>query len=300
MKVFTYVRAPDVAPAVVVDITALPLTGVAELADGGVRIGALARNSHVAADPLIRTRYPVLSQAILSGASAQLRNMATIGGNLLQRTRCSYFYDTASPCNKRAAGSGCAAIGGFDRGHAVLGTSDHCIATHPSDLCVALAALDATVEVQSVRGVRRIPLVEFHRLPGDTPHLETALAPDELITAVELPALPVAATSRYRKVRDRSSYAFALVSVAAVLAVRDGTVTAIRLALGGVATKPWRATEAERVLRDAPAMEESFRRAAEAELATAVARPHNAFKIELADRVIVATLRQLLAERSAT
>jgi len=331
MKVFTYVRAPDVAtaveaiaaepnakflgggtnlvdlmrehieqPDVVVDITALPLTGVAELADGGVRIGALARNSHVAADPLIRTRYPVLSQAILSGASAQLRNMATIGGNLLQRTRCSYFYDTASACNKRAAGSGCAAIGGFDRGHAVLGTSDHCIATHPSDLCVALAALDATVEVQSVRGVRRIPLVEFHRLPGDTPHLETALAPDELITAVELPALPVAATSRYRKVRDRSSYAFALVSVAAVLAVRDGTVTAIRLALGGVATKPWRATEAERVLRDAPAMEESFRRAAEAELATAVARPHNAFKIELADRVIVATLRQLLAERSAT
>jgi len=331
MKVFSYVRAPDVAtavgaiaaepnakflgggtnlvdlmrenieqPDVVVDITALPLTGVTELAGGGVRIGALARNSHVAADPLIRTRYPVLSQAILSGASAQLRNMATIGGNLLQRTRCSYFYDTASPCNKRAAGSGCAAIGGFDRGHAVLGTSDHCIATHPSDMCVALAALDATVEVESVRGVRRIPLVEFHRLPGDTPHLETALGPDELITAVELPALPVAATSRYRKVRDRSSYAFALVSVAAVLAVRDGAVTEIRLALGGVATKPWRATEAEGVLRGAPATEESFRRAAEAELATAVARTGNAFKIELANRVIVAILRQLLAEGSAT
>src|SRR6266568_6843375 len=216
------------------------------------------------------------------------------------RGRCSYFRDPASPCNKRDPGTGCSALDGVNRGHAVLGTSDHCIATHPSDLCVALAALDATVEVESVRGVRRIPLVEFHRLPGDTPHLETALGPDELITAVELPALPVAATSRYRKVRDRSSYAFALVSVAAVLAVRDGTVTAIRLALGGVATKPWRATEAERVLRDAPAMEESFRRAAEAELATAVARPHNAFKIELADRVIVATLRQLLAERSAT
>jgi xanthine dehydrogenase YagS FAD-binding subunit len=272
---------------------------VEELPGGGVRIGALVRNAHLAAHRLIRTRYPLLSQAILTGASAQLRNMATAGGNLLQRTRCPYFYDGAAACNKREPGSGCDAMDGFNRNHGVLGVSDSCIATHPSDMCVALAALDAIVEVESVRGVRRVPMAEFHRLPGDTPHLETTLAADELVTAVELPALPVAATSRYRKVRDRASYAFALVSVAAALEVEDGTVTAVRLALGGVAAKPWRAHEAERILLGAPATEESFRRAAAAELAPATGRPQNAFKIELARRTLVETLRQLLTEGSA-
>ncbi|MBK1785511.1 FAD binding domain-containing protein [Prauserella cavernicola] len=329
MRTFSYVRAPDVEtalrtiatepnakflgggtnlvdlmrenierPDVVVDISRLPLTGIDELPGGGVRIGALVRNSSLAAHPLVRTRYPVVSQAVLGGASAQLRNMATVGGNLLQRTRCLYFYDEASACNKREPGSGCSALGGFTRNHGVLGVSDHCIAAHPSDLCVALAALDAEVEVESTRGTRRIPLTEFHHLPGSTPHVETALAPDELVTSVELPA-PVTTRSRYRKVRDRASYAFALVSVAAALEVRDDTVTAARLALGGVAPKPWRATEAERVLLGAPATEESFRSAAEAELASATSQDGNDFKIELARRTIVATLRDLLTDRSA-
>jgi xanthine dehydrogenase YagS FAD-binding subunit len=324
MRSFAYVSAPDVASAItaigaspnakfigggtnlvdlmredietpdtVIDITRLPLTGIEELPDGGVRIGALVRNSHLAADRLIRTRYPMLSQALLSGASGQLRNMATVGGNLLQRTRCAYFYDSAAACNKREPGSGCDAIGGFNRNLGVLGVSESCIATNPSDMCVALAALDAIVEVESVRGVRRIPLADFHRLPGSTPHLETELAADELITAVELPALPVAANSRYRKVRDRSSYAFALVSVAAALDVRDGGVAEVRLALGGVAAKPWRAHEAERILLGAPATEESFERAAAAELSAAVGQSANDFKIELARRAIVATLRAL-------
>ncbi|WP_433287512.1 FAD binding domain-containing protein [Pseudonocardia sp. CA-142604] len=330
MRPFAYVSAPDVATAVraiasepgakfigggtnlvdlmredieqpdtVVDITGLPLTEVTELPGGGVRIGALVRNSRLAAHQVIRGRYPVLSQAVLTGASGQLRNMATVGGNLLQRTRCPYFYDRSAACNKREPASGCDAVGGFTRGHAVLGTSESCIATHPSDMCVALAALDAVVEVESIRGSRRIPLVEFHRLPDATPHVETEIAPDELITAVELPPLPLAATSRYRKVRDRASYAFALVSVAAAMEVRDGTVSAARLALGGVAPKPWRARLAEDALVGAPATEESFRRAAAAELAPAVAQSENAFKIELAERTIVATLRQLLTEGSA-
>jgi xanthine dehydrogenase YagS FAD-binding subunit len=330
MKAFAYVSAPDVATAVraiateprakfigggtnlvdlmredierpdtVVDITGIALTEVEELPGGGVRIGALVRNSHLAAHPFIRGRYPVLAQAILTGASGQLRNMATVGGNLLQRTRCPYFYDRAAACNKREPGSGCDAFGGFTRNHTVLGGSESCIATHPSDMCVALAALDAVVEMESVRGVRRIPLVEFHRLPGATPHIETEIAADELITAVELPALPVAATSRYRKVRDRASYAFALVSVAAALEVRDGTVATVRLALGGVGAKPWRAHEAERLLLGAAPTEESFRRAAAAELAPAVAQPHNAFKIELAERTIVATLGQLITDGGA-
>jgi xanthine dehydrogenase YagS FAD-binding subunit len=225
--------------------------------------------------------------------------MATVGGNLLQRTRCLYFYDSAAACNKREPGSGCDAIGGFNRGNAILGASESCIATHPSDMAVALVALDAVVEVESVRGTRRIPLVDFHQLPGTTPQVETALAADELITAVELPPLPLAATSRYRKVRDRASYAFALVSVAAALEVEGGVVTGVRIALGGVATKPWRAYEAERVLLGAPATDESFRRAAEAELAPAVARSQNEFKIELAQRAIVATLRRLLTEGGA-
>jgi xanthine dehydrogenase YagS FAD-binding subunit len=280
------------APATVIDVTGLPLTEVEELPGGGLRIGAGVRNAALAAHPLVRSRYPVLSQALLSGASAQLRNMATVGGNLLQRTRCPYFYDEAAACNRRVAGSGCGAIGGVGRDYAVLGTSDACIATHPSDMCVALAALDAEVEVESVRGVRRVPLTDLHRLPGDTPDVETELAADELVTAVELPA-PLTANARYRKVRDRASYAFALVSVAAALDVRDGTVAGVRLALGGVAPKPWRARTAERELTGAPATEESYRRAAEAELASAVGRPGSAFKIDLARRTIVATLREL-------
>ncbi|MFG6198551.1 FAD binding domain-containing protein [Nonomuraea sp. JJY05] len=280
-------------PEKLVDLTGLPLDEVDELPGGGLRIGALVRNSALAADRRVRARYPVLSQAVLAGASPQLRNMATVGGNLLQRTRCNYFYDQAHACNKREPGSGCDALGGFTRGHAVLGVSESCIATHPSDMCVALAALDATVEVRSVRGTRRIALADFHLLPGDTPQVETALADDELITAVELPPAPVAANSRYRKVRDRASYAFALVSVAAALEVRDGTVTAARLALGGVATKPWRAREAEGVLVGGPATEEAFGRAAEAELAPATVQPGNAFKVALARTTIMATLREL-------
>ncbi|TMR89923.1 FAD binding domain-containing protein [Nonomuraea basaltis] len=278
-------------PDTVVDVSGLPLDEVAELPGGGLRIGALVRNSVLAADPRIRTRYPVLSQAILAGASPQLRNMATVGGNLLQRTRCPYFYDQASACNKREPGGGCDALGGFNRSHAILGVSESCIATHPSDMCVALAALDAVVEVRSVRGTRRIPLADFHLLPGDSPEIETVLAADELVTAVELPPAP--ARSRYRKVRDRASYAFALVSVAAALEVRDGTVTAVRLALGGVAAKPWRAREAERILLGGPASEEEFLLAADAELAPATVRPGNAFKVKLARATIAATLREL-------
>jgi xanthine dehydrogenase YagS FAD-binding subunit len=282
-------------PGTVVDISRLPLTAVDRLPDGGLRIGALVRNSHLAAHHLVRGRYPVLAQALLSGASGQLRNMATVGGNLLQRTRCLYFVDPTAACNKREPGSGCAALEGFHRGSAVLGASEHCIATHPSDMAVALAALDAVVEVQSVRGTRRVPLLELHELPGDTPHRETVLDPDELITAVELPA-PVTARSAYRKVRDRASFAFALVSVAAALEVRDGTVAAARVALGGVAAKPWRAVEAERVLTGGPATEEAFRAAAETELAGAVGHPGSEFKIELARRTIVAALRALAEE----
>jgi xanthine dehydrogenase YagS FAD-binding subunit len=284
-------------PTTVVDISGVPLTAVDDLADGGLRIGALVRNSRLAAHPAVRSRFPVLAQALLSGASGQLRNMATVGGNLLQRTRCLYFVDGAAACNKREPGSGCDAIGGFHRGNAVLGTSEHCVATHPSDMAVALAALDAVVEVQSVRGTRRIPLVELHRLPGDTPHVETVLDADELIVAVEVPPAP--APSRYRKVRDRASFAFALVSVAAALEVRDGSVAVARVALGGVATKPWRAYEAERVLTGAPATVETFRAAAEAELAQAGGLPGNEFKIELARRTMVAVLGQLLAEGGA-
>ncbi len=327
MKSFAYVSAPDVQTAVsaiagapnakflgggtnlvdlmrgnierpdtVVDITRLPLTGVDLLPDGGVRIGALVRNSHLDAHPLIRSRYPVLSQALLMGASAQLRNMATVGGNLLQRTRCLYFYDRAAACNKRVPGSGCDAIGGFNRNHAILGVSEGCIATNPSDMCVALAMLDAVVEVESTRGTRRIAMADFHLLPGETPHQETSVAADELITAVELPSLPVAANSRYRKVRDRASYAFALVSVGAAVEVNGGTVTQARLALGGVSAKPWRASKAEEILVGAPATEETFQRAAEAELAAATARPDNEFKIGLAERTIIAVLRQLASK----
>ncbi|UBU12706.1 FAD binding domain-containing protein [Nonomuraea gerenzanensis] len=280
-------------PDTVVDVTGLPFDTVTELPDGGLRIGALVRNSVLAADGRVRTRYPMVSQALLSGASAQLRNMATVGGNLLQRTRCPYFYDHASACNKREPGAGCDALDGFNRSAGILGVSEHCVATHPSDLCVALAALDATVEVHGVDGTRRVPMAGFHRLPGDTPDVETTLAPGELVTAVELPPVPAAANSRYRKVRDRASYAFALVSVAAALEVRDGAVTGVRLALGGVAPKPWRATRAEDLLLGGPADETAFRRAAEAELADAVTREGNAFKPRLAVATITATLREL-------
>ncbi|HVQ18342.1 MAG TPA: xanthine dehydrogenase family protein subunit M [Actinomycetes bacterium] len=292
-------RADIEHPDTVIDVTALPLADVTELPEGGLRVGALVRNSHLAAHPLVRTRYPVLTQALLMGASGQLRNMATVGGNLLQRTRCHYFYDTAAACNKRDPGAGCAALTGFARNHAILGTSQHCLATHPSDMCVALAALDATVEVESTRGRRRVPMSEFHVVPDATPQVETTLAHDELITAVELPPLAVARNSRYRKVRDRASYAFALVSVAAALRVEDDRVTEVRLALGGVGTRPWRATKAEESLRNAPATEESFTTAADAELAEARTQPDNEFKVELARRTITATLRALRDQPTA-
>ena len=288
------------APDTVVDVTALPLTEIEDLPGGGLRIGAVVRNSRLAAHPSLRRRYPVLSQAVLNGASPQLRNMATVGGNLLQRTRCPYFYDTAARCNKRTPGSGCDALDGFNRHHAVLGAGDACIAVNPSDMCVALAALDAVVEIQNADGVRRVPVTEFHLLPGDTPQRETVLQPGELITAVELPGSDVAARSRYRKVRDRASYAFALVSVAAAMRVDHGTVTDVRIALGGVSAKPWRAHRAEEFLRGAAATQENFRQAAAAEFADAVGRSGNAFKIELGQRTIVAVLRDLRGEESRT
>ncbi len=280
-------------PDTVIDITRLPLSGIEELPDGGLRVGALVRNSHLAADKLVRERYPVLSQAILMGASAQLRNMATTGGNLMQRTRCYYFYDSAAHCNKRAPGSGCDAIGGFNRIHAILGTSPECIATNPSDMCVAMAALDAVVRVTGPGGERTIPAVEFHRLPGDTPHLDTNLKPDELITSVDLPALRYGRQSLYRKVRDRASYAFAIVSVAAALEVDNGFVKEARVALGGVAHKPWRASRAEKYLVGKAADEATFREAAALELEGAKPFLHNGFKIELAKRTIVSVLMEL-------
>jgi len=280
-------------PDALVDITRLPLSGIEEQPGGGLRIGALVRNSHLAAHPLVRNRYPVLSEAILNGASAQLRNMATTGGNLMQRTRCYYFYDTASRCNKRQPGAGCDALEGLNRIHAILGASEACIATHPSDMCVALAALDAVVQVTGKNGTRAIPVVDFHRLPGDTPQLDTNLQPDELITAVDLPALPFAQTSLYRKARDRASYAFALVSVAAALHVENGSISNVRLALGGVAHKPWRATLAEQHLIGQPPTEQTFRRAADVELAPARPYQGNSFKIDLAKRMIVSVLTEL-------
>ena len=282
-------------PDALVDITGLS-GEIEETGDGGIRLGAAAKNSEVANHPLVRGRFPFVSQAILYGASGQIRNAATVGGNLMQRTRCYYFYDRASGCNKREPGSGCDAMGGFNRMHAILGTSESCIATHPSDMCVALAAAGAVVHVRGAGGARRIPLVDFHRLPGDTPEIDTNLQEGELITAVELPALPLAKNSVYRKVRDRASYAFALVSVAAALEAEDGAVGDIRLALGGVAHKPWRATVAEEALRGTEATEENFRRAAEEELKDAAGFGHNGFKIELARRVMVGALNEV-AER---
>lgn len=282
-------------PAALVDVTGLS-DEIAELPDGGLLIGGATRNTGIAEHRLVRTRYPMVTRAIVAGASAQIRNMATAAGNLLQRTRCAYFYDDAgSRCNKRQAGQGCDALEGFNRGHAILGASSSCAATHPSDLCVALVALDAIVHLEGSGGARTLPLAELHRLPGDYPDVETMLEPGELITAIELPRLPVAAKSTYRKVRDRSSYAFALVSVAAALEVEDGTVTEVRIGLGGVATKPWRAAKAEAALVGQPATAEAFRAAADAELAEAVALRDNGFKIPLAQRTIVAVLEELAA-----
>ncbi len=279
-------------PEALVDVTGIS-TAITEMPDGGLAIGAAARNTAVANHPLIRERYPVLAQAILFGASGQIRNMATVGGNVMQRTRCYYFYDPASRCNKRSPGSGCDAIEGFNRIHAILGTSADCIATHPSDMCVALAALDAIIHVEGPNGSRAIPFDGFHRLPGNTPQVETALAPDELITSIQLPALPCARSSRYRKIRDRASFAFALVSVAAALEIANGKICTARLALGGVAPRPWRAHRAEAVLTGASSGVETFRRAADAELSGARGYGYNDFKVELAKRTIIGVLSEM-------
>jgi xanthine dehydrogenase YagS FAD-binding subunit len=278
------------SPDRVIDINSLPLNTIETLPDGGLRIGSLTRNSDMAWHPLIRDRYPVLSQALLSGASPQLRNMATTGGNLLQRTRCPYFYDIVTPCNKRTPGSGCSAIDGYNRSHAILGGSDACIATHPSDMCVALAALDAVIHVQGPNGTRTIPFGEFHLLPGQTPEKETSLSPNELITAVDLPALSYARRSHYLKVRDRASYEFALASAAVVLDMNGGTIRQAHIALGGVGTKPWRSPEAEAILKGASAEESTYRAAAEAALKDARPHTHNAFKTELAKRTLIRAL----------
>jgi xanthine dehydrogenase YagS FAD-binding subunit len=320
MRSFTYERASDAAGAVaagsrpgakfisggtnlldlmkleierpthLIDISRLPLAAIEDLPDDGLRIGAQATNTAVASDTRVRTRYAVLARAMLAGASAQLRNKASVAGNLLQRTRCPYFYDAAAACNKRDVGSGCAAIGGFNRSHAILGTSDACISTHPSDMAVALAALDAEIEVVGEGDrVRRISIADFHVLPGDTPHIETTLRAGEMIAGVILGPSPPGRHA-YRKVRDRASYEFALVSVALVIETQDATITSVRIALGGVAPKPWRAAEAEAVLLGRPATTERFRAAAEAALAGAVKRGHNDFKTDLAKRTLVRTL----------
>jgi xanthine dehydrogenase YagS FAD-binding subunit len=317
MNAFSYTRAEDVATAVrevatngtakfiaggtnlidlmkenverpgrLIDINRLPLGEIQPGADGGLRLGALVTNTDVAYNEQVERRYPLLSKAILAGASPQLRNMATVGGNLMQRTRCYYFYDKTTPCNKHDPGSGCAALNGFNRIHAILGTSEHCIAVHPSDMCVALAALEAVVRVTGPGGERAIPFAEFHRLPGDTPHLDTNLQPDEIITAVDLPAKGFAEHHAYVKVRDRNSYAFALVSVAAALEMDGETITEARLALGGVAHKPWRDRDAEALLHGQRATPDNFRRVADAFLRDAKGFGHNDFKIDLAKRAI--------------
>jgi xanthine dehydrogenase YagS FAD-binding subunit len=282
-------------PSRLIDISRLPLRRVEEASSGGLRIGALVPNSDLAYHPLIAQRYPILASAILAGASAQLRNMASTGGNLLQRTRCAYFYDTATPCNKREPGSGCSAITGINRGHAILGTSEDCIATHPSDMCVALAALDATVHVAGPAGERAIAFADFHRLPQDTPQRDTNLQSNEIVVAVELPARGFAANYTYLKIRDRLSYAFALVSVAAAMEVEAGTIKDARLALGGVAHKPWRDPSAEAALAGQKADASTFTHAANLLLRDAKGFEHNAFKINLARRAIVRALTQAAA-----
>ncbi|AHM62716.1 xanthine dehydrogenase [Flammeovirgaceae bacterium 311] len=323
MRPFTYTRARDVSGAVsavsgneqakfiaggtnlldlmkidvmkprhLVDITRLALNTVEETAEGGLRLGALATNADTAYHPLIEKRYPLLSHAILAGATAQLRNKATNGGNLLQRTRCYYFYDTSTACNKREPGTGCSAISGYNRIHAILGHSEHCIATHPSDMAVALAALDARIMVTGPRGERSIPILEFHRLPGDTPEKDTNLGEDEIITAIELPSKGFAQHYTYLKNRDRASYAFALVSVAAGLEMEGGTIQEARIALGGVAHKPWRNPEAEALLKGLKASRDNFEPVADAYVQGAKGFEHNSFKIELARRSIVRALLQ--------
>jgi xanthine dehydrogenase YagS FAD-binding subunit len=277
-------------PSHIIDINALNLKEIEKLPNGGMRIGALVKNSDLAYHPDIIKKYPVLSEALLSGASPQLRNMASVGGNLLQRTRCPYFYDAAFACNKRIPGSGCSAINGYNRNNAVLGTSLQCIATHASDMCVAMAALGAVIRVQGLKGTREIPLSDFHLLPGKTPQYETALRSDELITTVDLPPLAFAARSHYLKVRDRSSYEFALASAAVALDISGGRVLASRVALGGVGTKPWRSILAEKVLEGALTNEQTYRTAAEAALSEAKPYKYNAFKIELAKRTLVRAL----------
>ena len=326
MNSFSYTRANDVATAVrerardntaqfiaggtnlldlmkenvarplrLIDITHLPLDRIEDTADGGLRLGALVTNADTAYHEQVEKRYPLLAKAILAGASPQLRNMATDGGNLLQRTRCYYFYDTATPCNKRDPGAGCSALNGFNRMHAILGTSDHCIATHPSDMCVALAALAATVRVTGNNGERTIPFADFHRLPGDMPQVDTNLQPDEIITAIDLPAKGFADHYTYLKVRDRHSYAFALVSVAAALEMDGDIIKETRLALGGVAHKPWRDPEAEALLHGKSASQENFERAAVAVVRGAQGFGYNTFKIELAKRAVVRALQQAVA-----
>jgi xanthine dehydrogenase YagS FAD-binding subunit len=280
-------------PSRLVDVSHLPnLDRIEDLADGSVRIGALVRNADLAHDQAFARRFPAIAEALLSGASAQLRNAATVGGNLLQRTRCAYFYDVTSACNKRAPGSGCDARDGDNRLHAVLGWSENCIATHPSDFCVPLVALEAVVEVEGKAGRREIALEQFHRLPGDAPERETVLEPGEMVVAVSLPAPAArfAAHSRYLKVRERTSYAFAVVSAAAALRLENGAIAEARLALGGVALKPWRAREAELILTGARAEAAPFRRAAEAALAAAKPSGDNGFKIELARRIVMRAL----------
>jgi xanthine dehydrogenase YagS FAD-binding subunit len=283
-------------PELLVDVSRLDHDRIEELPAGGLRIGAAVRNSDLAADPTVRRDYPVLARALLGGASGQLRNLATVGGNLLQRTRCPYFQDAAKPCNKRRPGSGCPARAGHHRDLAVLGHSEACVATHPSDMAVALAALDARIEVLGPANARTIPITDLHRLPGAEPERDTTLEPGELIVAVEIGPLPPAARSAYRKVRDRASFSFAVVSVAAVLETREGSVVDCRIALGGVAHRPWRAHRAERALAGAPATEAAFAAAADAELGAAEPLRDNAFKVPLARAVIVRTLLDLAAE----
>lgn len=280
-------------PKQVININGLNLKKTESLPSGNVMIGALVKNSDLAYDPLIMQSYPMLSEAILSGASAQLRNAASTGGNLMQRTRCPYFYDTAFPCNKRVPGSGCSAIPGYNRDNAILGTSDHCIATHPSDMCVAMAALGAVIHVQGSKGIRTIPFADFHLLPAQTPHLEHNLKQGELITAVELPALSYSAKSHYLKVRDRASYQFALASAAVALDIQNGTIKSARIALGGVGTKPWRSLSAENALIGMTVGPEAYQAAANAALKEAKAYKDNGFKIELAKRTIVQALTKV-------
>ncbi|WP_066829541.1 FAD binding domain-containing protein [Rufibacter ruber] len=286
-------------PSHLVDITQIAHRSIDQTGEGGLLLGALVTNADTAYHPQVEQRYPLLSHAILAGATAQLRNMATDGGNLLQRTRCYYFYDTHTPCNKREPGSGCSAIKGYNRDLAILGTSESCIATHPSDMCVALAALEATVHVTGKAGERTIPFQDFHRLPGDTPHLDANLQPDEIITAIELPSKGFSQHYAYLKLRDRASYAFALVSVAAALELDGDTIKDIRVALGGVAHKPWRLPEAEALLKGQEATPATFQKLAKAYLQGARGYGHNDFKIELAQRAIVRALLQA-KERKTT